>query len=382
MKEDEIDPNEDGIDLLEGEGDEELFEHFKIVCDAGQSPIRLDKFLTMHIVHATRTKIQNAISLGSALVNGKPNKASYPIRPHDVLTIVLPKPPTDHTITPQDIPLDIVYEDKDVMVINKAASMVVHPGVGNPDGTLINALAYYLRYKSPTPPTEEEVMTSPGLVHRIDKDTSGLILIAKTTYAMQFLAQQFAAHTVHRRYVALVWKNFDEEEGTINKNVGRDPRERMRMTTFNDPEEGKWAVTHYKVLERFYYTTLVECRLETGRTHQIRIHMKSIGHTLFNDYKYGGNEILAGTIYTKYKAFVQNAFKLLPRQALHAKEIGFRHPSTNEMMYFDSELPSDMIQCIEKWRHYFANRKELVEMHSEIAMEDEDNLLAGLKLNK
>jgi 23S rRNA pseudouridine1911/1915/1917 synthase len=370
---------DDNIEIQEGE--DELFEHFRFVCEPKQSPFRLDKFLTMLIERATRTKIQLAISTGSIQVNGKPSKASYMVRPHDILTVLLPKPPELNNITPQDIPLEVVYEDDEVLVLNKSPRMVVHPGVGNPDGTLVNALAYYLRHKSPSPPKEEEMITSPGLAHRIDKDTSGLLLIAKTSYAMQFLAQQFAAHTVHRRYVALVWGNFDEDNGTINKNVGRDPRERMRMTTFNNENEGKWAITHYKVLERYFFTTLVECRLETGRTHQIRIHMKSIGHTLFNDRKYGGHEILAGTIYSKYKAFVHNAFKVLPRQALHAKEIGFLHPKTNEMMYFDSPLPEDMKLGIEKWRSYFANRKQLLDLDGDDTMIDEDNLL-GLNLNK
>ena len=381
MEEEEIIiPIDDNQEITEGE--EELFEHFKFVCDPGQSPIRLDKFITMCIERATRTKVQHAISTGSVQVNGKASKASYPVRPNDVLTIVLPKPPEQYSVSAQNIPIEVVYEDKEILVINKPPKMVVHPGVGNPDGTLINALAYYLQNVSPTPPAEEEILNSPGLVHRIDKDTSGLLLIAKTTYALQFLAKQFAAHTVHRRYVALVWGNFEEAEGTINKSVGRDPRDRMRMTTFADPAEGKWAVTHYKVLERFYYTTLVECRLETGRTHQIRIHMKSIGHTLFNDHKYGGHDILAGTVYSKYKAFIHNTFKVLPRQSLHAKELGFLHPTTNEMMKFDSPLPEDMRLGIEKWRSYFANRKQLVDMHDEDTLADEDNLLAGVKLKK
>lgn len=380
MIEEEINENlDDNQEINEGE-EEELFEHFRFVCEKGQTPIRLDKFLTMLVMRATRTRIQNAIAAGSVLVNGKPNKASYAVRPLDVLQVVLPKPVEEHSLAAQDIPLDVVYEDKDVLVINKPPKMVVHPGVGNPDGTLVNALVYYFRHKSPTPPFEEEMITSPGLVHRIDKHTSGLLLIAKTTFAQQFLAQQFAAHTVHRRYVALVWGNFTEDEGTITKNVGRDPRDRMRMTTFANPEEGKWAVTHYKVLERFYYTTLVECRLETGRTHQIRVHMKSIGHTLFNDHKYGGNEILAGTVYSKYKAFVHNTFKALTRQSLHAKEIGFIHPTTKEEMRFDSYLPEDMKAGIQKWRSYYHNRKQLVGMHDELTWVDDDNLMAGVKL--
>jgi 23S rRNA pseudouridine1911/1915/1917 synthase len=368
---------EDISEIVDGE--EELFEHFRFVCDAGQSPMRLDKFVTMCIERATRTKIQYAIETGSVQVNGKPSKASYNVRPHDTLTILLPKPLVDKGVIPQEIPLEVVYEDEQVLVLNKPAGMVVHPGVGNPDGTLVNAVSYYLGNLSPTRPKEEEMIVSPGLAHRIDKDTSGLLLIAKTAFAMQHLSKQFAAHTVHRRYVALVWGNFEEEEGTVNKNVGRDPRDRMRMTTFHDETEGKYAITHYKVLEKFYYTSLIECRLETGRTHQIRIHMKSIGHTLFNDRRYGGSEILAGTVYSKYKAFVHNAFKLIPRQALHAKEIGFVHPITNEMMKFDSPIPEDMTLAIEKWRSYFANRKQLMGMHDEVELIDEDNL-KGLKL--
>lgn len=345
----------------DGGGSEELYEHFRVEVDGGQSAMRIDKYLTMHVEWASRSRIQAAIDAGAVKVNNKDTKASYKIRPYDAITILLPKPPEESYIEPQDIPLEVVYEDLYVMVINKPPRMVVHPGVGNLNGTLLNALAYYFQHKSPCPPEEEEMIARPGLVHRIDKDTSGLLLIAKTQFAFSHLAKQFFEHSVHRRYNALVWGNVAEEEGTIVGNITRDPRDRMRMAVFPpDSGKGKHAVTHFKVLERFYYTTLIECRLETGRTHQIRVHMRSLGHTLFNDYRYGGHDILAGTIFSKYKTFVHNVFKTLPRQALHAKELGFTHPMSGERMMFDSPLPDDFVKGVEKWRSYFHNRRRLI----------------------
>ncbi len=340
---------------------EELFEHFRIKVDPGQSTMRVDKFLTTHVEWATRTRIQAAIDSGAVRVNDKPTKASYKIRPNDILTIVLPKPPEETYIEPQNIPLDIVFEDPYVLVLNKTPRMVVHPGVGNLNGTLLNALAYYFMHKSPCPPEEPEMIARPGLVHRIDKDTSGLLLIAKTSFAFTHLAKQFYDHSVHRRYNALVWGNVEQEEGTIIGNITRDPRDRMKMACFPpNSGTGKHAVTHYKVLERYYYTTLIECQLETGRTHQIRVHMRSIGHTLFNDHRYGGHDILAGTIFSKYKTFVYNTFKVLPRQSLHAKELGFTHPMTGERLTFSSELPDDLARGIEKWRSYYHNRRRVL----------------------
>lgn len=356
------------INIEEEESAEELYEHFRIRVDGGQSSMRVDKYLAMHIEWASRSRVQAAIDVGSVRVNDKDTKASYKVRPGDVLTVVLPRPPESSYIEPQDIPLEVVYEDPHLMIINKPPKIVVHPGVGNLRGTLLNALAYYFQHKSPSPPREEEMKARPGLVHRIDKDTSGLLIIAKTTYAFAHLAKQFYHHSVHRRYNALVWGNVAQDEGTIVGNIARDTRNRMRMAIYN-PESGigKRAVTHYKVLERFYYTSLVECRLETGRTHQIRVHMRALGHTLFSDQRYGGNEILAGTIYSKYKAFCHNAFKTLPRQALHARELGFVHPVTGERLMFTSELPEDFAKAVEKWRSYHSNRKRL------IALEDNNN---------
>jgi 23S rRNA pseudouridine1911/1915/1917 synthase len=357
---------------------DELYEHFRMTVDKGQSTMRIDKYLTMHVEWASRSRIQAAIDAGGVRVNGIETKASYKIRPLDVLTIVLPKPPEEANIEPEDIPLEIVYEDEYVLVLNKSPRMVVHPGVGNLRGTLLNALAYYFKYKSPTPPTEEEMVSRPGLVHRIDKNTSGLLLIAKTQYVFTHLAKQFYNHTVHRRYNALVWGNVQKDEGTIIGNIARDTRDRMRMAIYS-PESGigKSAVTHYKVLERFYYTTLVECRLETGRTHQIRVHMRSIGNTLFNDHRYGGNEILAGTVFSKYKQFVHNAFKTLPRQALHAKELGFEHPMTGEFMMFNSDCPEDFAKCVEKWRSYTSNRRRIlaIEGHGENIIEELNDIV-------
>ena len=320
----------------------ELVEHYRFIADKGQSLLRIDKFLMGRIENASRNRIQNAAHAGNILVNELPVKPNYKVKPGDIITIVLPNPPRDTEIYPEDIPVEIVYEDDDVLVVNKQAGMVVHPGHGNFTGTLLNALAFYFNGK--------EII--PYLCHRIDKDTSGLLLIAKNELAQSRLARQFYDHTIERKYVALVWGNLKENEGTITGFLNRDPRNRLVMKVFEEEEEGRHAVTHYKVVERFSYVTLVECALETGRTHQIRVHFRHIGHPLFNDESYGGSEILKGTTFTKYRQFVQNCFKLLPRQALHAKSLGFIHPSSGEKLYFDSELPSDMSGVVEKWRKY------------------------------
>ena len=308
----------------------------------------IDKYLMNFIENATRNKIQAAAKEGSIYVNGEPVKSNYKVKPFDEIKVLFAHPPHEYLLVPEDIPIDVVYEDDDVLVVNKPAGMVVHPGHGNYSGTLINALTFHFD-NLPSNSSER-----PGLVHRIDKDTSGLLVVAKTEEAMAHLSNQFAEKTSEREYVALVWGNVEEDEGTIEGNIGRHPKNRLQNTVFFDDEadRGKPAVTHYKVLERFGYVTLVSCKLETGRTHQIRVHMKHIGHTLFNDERYGGELILKGTTFTKYKQFVENCFKVLPRQALHAKTLGFVHPKTGEFLRFTSEIPEDMQQCIEKWRNY------------------------------
>lgn len=329
---------------------EELFERETIVCAKGQEPLRIDKFLMGRIEGATRNKIQQAIEAERVLLNGHPVKSNYKVRPLDKIIIYQDYLSENTDIIPEDIPFDIVYEDADVMVINKQPGMVVHPGSGNPSGTLVNAVAYYLKQQNPE--IEENELSRFGLVHRIDKNTSGLLVMAKNAKAMTILAKQFFDHTVHRRYVALVWGDFSEEEGTIVANVGRHQRFRKLFTAYPEGDHGKEAVTHYKVLERFNYVTLVECRLETGRTHQIRVHMQHIGHPLFNDETYGGDKIVKGTIFSKYKQFVENCFALCPRHALHAQQLGFIHPVTKEKLMFESPLPEDMNAVIEKWRNY------------------------------
>ncbi len=329
---------------------EELYERHSIVIDKGQEPLRIDKFLMHRIEGATRNKIQLAIENELVLVNEKTVKNNYKIRGGDKIVVYDSNSPESTEIVPQNIPLDIIYEDDDLFIINKPVGMVVHPGSGNPDGTLINAVAWYLQEN--VPGFDKAELNRFGLVHRIDKNTSGLIVMAKSQKAMTDLAKQFFNHTVHRRYVALVWGDFEEEEGTVVAHVGRHQRFRKLFTSYPDGEHGKDAVTHYKVLERFNYVTLVECRLETGRTHQIRVHMQHIGHPLFNDDFYGGDRIVKGTVYTKYKQFVDNCFALCPRQALHAKELGFIHPVTRKEMMFTSELPEDMSNVIAKWRKY------------------------------
>ena len=332
------------IDFQEPE--EELFEHYRFDVPKGQALLRIDKYLMLMLPNATRNKIQNAASNGDIYVNDVPVKSNYKVKPLDVIRILLAHPPFENRVDPEDIPLDIVYEDDALLLINKPPNFVVHPGHGNYTGTLVNALAFHFE-NLPLNSSER-----PGLVHRIDKDTSGLLVVAKTEAAMTHLAKQFEDKTSEREYIALVWGNVKEDEGTITGNIARHLKDRMQMAVFSDPEIGKHAVTHYKVLERFGYVTLISCKLETGRTHQIRVHLKHIGHTLFNDERYGGNLILKGTTFTKYKQFIDNCFKTLPRQALHAKTLGFVHPTTGKYMLFDTKIPKDMADCIEKWRVY------------------------------
>ncbi len=335
--------------LLEDDEEQQLYEHFRIVVDKGQEPLRVDKYMFERLKHSSRNRIQKAADAGFVHVNDQPVKSNYKVRPLDVITLMLDAPQHDHTIEAEDIPLDIVYEDADLMVVNKAPGMVVHPGAGNFHGTLINAVAWHLKDLSSFDANDPAV----GLVHRIDKDTSGLLVVAKTPVAKTKLGLQFFNKTTHRSYNALVWGNFNEEEGRIEGNIGRDPRDRLRMNVFPpDSEIGKSAVTHYRILERFGYVTLVECILETGRTHQIRAHMKHIGHPLFGDERYGGTEILRGQRSSTYKAFIQNCFKVCNRQALHAKTLGFVHPTTGQQMDFTSDLPNDMRQLIDKWSIY------------------------------
>ena len=326
--------------------DEELFEHHRFVADKGQSLLRVDKFLMHLIANATRNKIQKAAEDGNIWVNDIPVKSNYRVKPLDVVRVMLSHPPFENLILPEDIPLDIVFEDESLLVINKPPGLVVHPGHGNYTGTLVNALAFHFEN------LPKNSSDRPGLVHRIDKNTSGLLVVAKTEQAMTHLAKQFEDKTTEREYIALVWGNVKEDEGTIVGNIARHVKDRMQMAVFPDGETGKHAVTHFKVLERFGYVTLVSCKLETGRTHQIRVHMKYIGHTLFNDERYGGDLILKGTTFTKYKQFIDNCFKILPRQALHAKTLGFVHPTTKEYMRFNTELPQDITDSIEKWRNY------------------------------
>ena len=329
--------------------DDELFEHFRFEVPKGQEFLRIDKYLMHMLPNSTRNKIQNAATNGNIYVNDVPVKSNYKVKPLDVVRILLSHPPFENRVDPENIPLDIIYEDDTLLLVNKEPGMVVHPGHGNYTGTLVNALAYHFE-NLPMNSSER-----PGLVHRIDKDTSGLLVIAKTEAAMTHLAKQFEAKTSEREYIALVWGNVKEDQGTIEGNIARHVKDRMQMAVFADPEIGKPAVTHYKVLERFGYVTLISCQLATGRTHQIRVHLKHIGHTLFNDERYGGHLILKGTTFTKYKQFIDNCFKTLPRQALHAKTLGFVHPTTGEMKRFDTELPQDMQEVIEKWRGYSKN---------------------------
>jgi 23S rRNA pseudouridine1911/1915/1917 synthase len=330
------------------EQEDELYEHHAFKVVSGQQPLRIDKYLMNFIENVTRNKIQAAAKDGSIFVNDVPVKSNYKVKPNDLISVKFEHPPHENLLVAEDIPIDVVYEDEDLLVVNKPSGMVVHPGHGNYSGTLINALIFHFE-NLPNNSSDR-----PGLVHRIDKDTSGLLVVAKTEHAMAHLSNQFAKKTSEREYVALVWGNMDEDEGTIEGHIGRHPKNRLQNTVYEgeDIDKGKPAVTHYKVIERLGYVTLVTCKLETGRTHQIRVHMKHIGHTLFNDSRYGGERILKGTTFTKYKQFVDNCFKILPRQALHAKTLGFEHPTTGEFMRFQSEVPEDIAQCIEKWRHY------------------------------
>ena len=330
---------------------EEGFEHYKFIASEGQEPLRVDKFLMNFIENATRNKIQQAAKAGHILVNNTRVKSNYKVKSKDEVKVVFAQPPQERTVLAEDIPLEIVFEDSDVLVVNKIAGMVVHPGHGNYTGTLVNALLHHIE-NLPTNSDER-----PGLVHRIDKDTSGLLVIAKTELAMQSLSKQFFDRTTDRIYYALVWGNLKDEEGTIEGNIVRSLKNRLQMDVFPEGDFGKHALTHYKVLERFLYVTLVQCKLETGRTHQIRAHFKHIGHPLFNDERYGGDRILKGTTFTKYKQFVQNCFKVLPRQALHAKTLGFTHPLSGKKMSFNTELPSDFDTVLTKWRSYTHNQK-------------------------
>ena len=357
MKEEYVDELDDTLDDVEPVVDNpaELYEHSRVVVDKGQSQVRVDKYLFERLVNSSRNRIQKAADAGLIMANGKPVKSSYKVKPCDVLTVMMDRPRYDNDIIPEDIPLDIVYEDNDLMVVNKPAGLVVHPGCGNYHGTLVNAIAWHLKDNPKYDPNDPQV----GLVHRIDKDTSGLLVVAKTPDAKTHLGLQFYNKTTKRKYNALVWGVVENNEGTIEGNIGRNPKDRMQMAVLSDPAQGKHAVTHYRVLERLGYVTLVECVLETGRTHQIRVHMKHIGHTLFNDERYGGNEILKGTHFSKYKQFVNNCFETCPRQALHAMTLGFVHPRTGEEMFFTSPLPEDMTNLIDKWRNYISNREEL-----------------------
>lgn len=330
----------------------ELFEHHRFVVDKGQEPMRLDKFLVNRLMQTSRTKIQSAAQAGNILVNDNAVKPNYKIKPGEVISIVLPHPPRETEILPENIPLNIVYEDDEILVINKAAGMVVHPGVGNYSGTLINALYYYFRDL----PLFMAGEMRPGMVHRLDKNTSGILVIAKTELALNRLAKQFFDRTTKRKYLALVWGDMEEDEGRIEGFIGRDIKDRTRMKVYPSASQGKPAISHYRVIERLGYINLVECRLETGRTHQIRVHFQSIRHPLFNDATYGGDQILKGTTFTKYKQFVQNCFAILPRQALHAQSLGFIHPASGKEMLFESELPEDMTQVIEKWHRYLEGR--------------------------
>ena len=338
---------------VEGPSNEnqDLYEHFHFVAQKGQQPLRVDKYLMNYIENATRSKIQQAAKDGNIYVNDVTVKSNYKVKPNDVVRVLFEHPPYEFLLVPEDIPLTIVYEDDVLLVVNKPAGMVVHPGHGNYSGTLINALTFHFDN------LPNNSSNRPGLVHRIDKDTSGLLVVAKTEEAMTHLAKQFFDKTSEREYIALVWGDVKEDQGTIEGAIGRHPKNRLQNTVFigDDAHKGKPAVTHYKVLERFGYVTLVSCKLETGRTHQIRVHLKHIGHTLFNDERYGGDRILKGTSFSKYKQFVENCFSILPRQALHAKTLGFVHPVTQEKMKFDSPVPDDIAQCLEKWRNYSKN---------------------------
>lgn len=337
----------------------DLYEHYRFRVDPGQTPIRIDKYLMDKIERVTRTRVQNGIRAGMVRVNNEEVKPNFKVKPNDLIVVSFTKPPKENApVLAQEIPLDVRYEDDEVMVIHKPWGLAVHPGIGIYDGTLVNGLAYYFRNQD-LPIMKGNLQDRPGLVHRLDKDTTGLMVIAKTEHAMTHLAKQFFDHTIYRRYYALVWGEPLDREGTIVGHIGRHPKHRMVRHVFPEGEEGKHAVTHYKVIEGMYYVSLVECRLETGRTHQIRAHMRYKGHPLFGDTRYGGDKIVKGTVFSKYRQFVENCFKLIRRQALHAKSLGFVHPTTGEEMLFDSELPQDMEEVLTKWRNYISGRKEL-----------------------
>lgn len=341
---------------FEQEEDNDLYEHHRLTVDKGQAPVRIDRFLTLRLPNVSRNRIQHAAEAGSILVNGKAVRQSYKVKPGDVISVVMAYPPRDTEVYPEDIPLDIVYEDGDVILVNKPAGMVVHPGYNNYHGTLVNALLYHVGFRTGEQTELPQLAGNegrPGLVHRIDKDTSGLLLVAKNERAMTFLAKQFFEHSIHRRYLALVWGDLSED-GSVSGYIGRSQRDRKIMQLYDSEEKGKWSLTHYHVLERYHLVTLVECRLETGRTHQIRAHMKHIGHPLFGDAAYGGGQALKGEGMPRFRAFVNNCFALLPRQALHAKSLGFVHPSGRKEVYFEAELPDDFRQVLERWKTYAA----------------------------
>lgn len=337
------------------EDQDDLYEHYRIVVDPGQSLLRIDKFLFNRIENVSRNKIQAAAKAGNILVNNQPVKPNYKIKPNDIVSVLLPGPVQEFEVVPENIPFEILYEDQDILVINKAAGMVVHPGHGNYTGTLLNGLTYYFR---------NQPQVQPFLLHRIDKDTSGVLLIGKNELARSILGKQFFDHSIDRKYTALVWGDLKENNGTIEGHIGRNPSDRLQMYVFTDGSQGRHAITHYRVLERFGYVTLVECKLETGRTHQIRAHFRHIGHPLFNDEKYGGDKILKGTTFTKYKQFIQNCFRIMPRQALHARSLGFIHPTSHKNLLFETPLPPDMMELISKWREY-ARHKDTFDEESE-----------------
>ncbi|MBN9295780.1 MAG: RluA family pseudouridine synthase [Filimonas sp.] len=345
----------DDLELIPEEASEDVYERRTFKIDKGQEPTRIDKWIQMHIEGASRNKVQQAIEAGFLTVNGKPQKSNYKIKPGDEILLLTVVNPEYTEVKAEPVPIEVVYEDDAVLVLNKKPNMVVHPGVGNYSGTLLNGVLYHLMQQNPE--LTEESLPRYGLVHRIDKNTTGLIVFAKTAQAAAHLAKQFFNHTVSRKYVALVWGNVEEDEGTIEAHIGRHQRLRKMFAAYPDGEVGKHAITHYRVLERFGYVTLVECILETGRTHQIRVHMRYIGHTLFNDWEYGGDRILKGTVYTKYKQFVDNCFEICPRCALHAKTLGFVHPVTGKEMFFESPLPEDIEKVADKWRRYVKDRK-------------------------